>query len=134
MSHGQMHISDGSMAMNMNVQHHMEHFDNVLNLNMNNDYHYGMEYWNGNYKNGSTPMKEMEGEMKPQSGVIACSICGMSKQFNALSHLSTHSLTPCEQCTLAVSLAIPDSDRLEQEANEKLSIFGGLTNCTINFN
>lgn len=62
MSH--MQISDGGMAMNMNAQHHMEHFDNVLNLNMNNDYHYGAEYWNGSYKNGSTPMKEMEGEGK----------------------------------------------------------------------
>jgi hypothetical protein len=60
MSH--MQISDGGMAMNMNAQHHMEHFDNVLNLNMTSDYHYGAEYWNGSYKNGSTPMKEMEGE------------------------------------------------------------------------
>lgn len=60
-----MQMSDaGGMAMNMNsqVHHSMEHFDNVLNLNMANDFHYGMEYWNGSYKNGSTPMKEMEGE------------------------------------------------------------------------
>lgn len=49
--------------MNMNAQHHMEHFDNVLNLNLSNDFHYGMEYWNGSYKNGSTPMKEMEGKL-----------------------------------------------------------------------
>lgn len=63
-----MQISDGGLAMNMNAQHHMEHFDNVLNLNMNNDYHYGVEYWNGSYKNGSTPMKEMEGETKLHSG------------------------------------------------------------------
>lgn len=63
MSHGHMQISDGGMAMNMNAQHHMEHFDNVLNLNMTNDYHYGVEYWNGSYKNGSTPMKEMEGKI-----------------------------------------------------------------------
>ncbi|CRK95025.1 CLUMA_CG008511, isoform A [Clunio marinus] len=60
MSHGHMQISDAAMTMNMNSQHHMEHFDSVLNLNMNNEYHYGMEYWNGSYKNGSTPMKEME--------------------------------------------------------------------------
>lgn len=69
-----MQIIDGSMAMNMNAQHHMEHFDNVLNLNMNTDYHYGMEYWNGSYKNGSTPMKEMEGETRRRSYETACSI------------------------------------------------------------
>lgn len=64
MSHGHMQINDAGnghaiagMAMN-----HMDHFENVLNLNMTNDYHYGMEYWSGPYKNGSTPMKEMEGE------------------------------------------------------------------------
>jgi hypothetical protein len=63
MSHGHMQMSDGS-AMNMNVHHHhADHFENVLNLNMNTDYHhYGTEYWNASYKNGSTPMKEMEGE------------------------------------------------------------------------
>jgi hypothetical protein len=75
MSHGHMQMSDaGGMAMNMNsqVHHSMEHFDNVLNLNMSNDYHYGMEYWNGSYKNGSTPMKEMEGES--QVDAVACSI------------------------------------------------------------
>lgn len=71
MSQGHMQMSDGGMAMNMNAQHHMEHFDNVLNLNMNNDYHYGMEYWNGSYKNGSTPMKEMEGERKFRSQLHA---------------------------------------------------------------
>lgn len=61
------------MAMNMNAQHHMEHFDNVLNLNMSNDYHYGVEYWNSSYKNGSTPMKEMEGEIKTRSGAyLSC--------------------------------------------------------------
>lgn len=74
MSHGHMQIIDGGMAMNMNAQHHMEHFDNVLNLNMNTDYHYGMEFWNGSYKNGSTPMKEMEGETGPRSFETACSI------------------------------------------------------------
>lgn len=68
MSHGHMQMSDGGMAMNMNAQHHMEHFENVLNLNMNTDYHYGVEFWNGSYKNGSTPMKEMEGEIKTHSG------------------------------------------------------------------
>jgi hypothetical protein len=59
-----MQMSDVGMTMNMNAQHSMEHFDNVLNLNMNNDYHFGAttEYWNSSYKNGSTPMKEMEGE------------------------------------------------------------------------
>lgn len=62
-----MQMSD---AMNMNVHHHhhpiatvsTEHFDNVLNLNMNNDYQYSADFWNSSYKNGSTPMKEMEGE------------------------------------------------------------------------
>lgn len=76
MSHGHMQMSvDSNIAMNMNVHHHhhhhsaaiavaSEHFDNVLNLNMNNDYHQfgGGDYWNASYKNGSTPMKEMEGE------------------------------------------------------------------------
>jgi hypothetical protein len=64
MSHGHMQINDvGMSTMNMNSHHHMEHFDNVLNLNMNSsDYHYGVDYWNNSYKNGSTPMKEMEGE------------------------------------------------------------------------
>lgn len=62
-----MHINDsGLSSMGMSTHHHMEnHFDNVLNLNMNSaDYHYGstVEYWNSSYKNGSTPMKEMEGE------------------------------------------------------------------------
>lgn len=64
MSHGHMQINDAAMAMNVNAQHHMDHFENVLNLNMSNDYHYGMEYWSGPYKNGSTPMKEMEGEIR----------------------------------------------------------------------
>lgn len=79
MSHGHMQMSDGSIAMNMNIHHHhhpataiasvsSEHFDNVLNLNMNNDYHqFGSEYWNSSYKNGSTPMKEMEGKHSTQS-------------------------------------------------------------------
>lgn len=68
-----MHLNDSnglaSMTSGMSApsHHHMEsHFDNVLNLNMNTsaDYHYGtVEYWNtSSYKNGSTPMKEMEGE------------------------------------------------------------------------
>lgn len=59
-----MQMSDGSIAMNI-VHHHVptEHFDNVLNLNMNNDYQqFNPDYWNSSYKNGSTPMKEMEGE------------------------------------------------------------------------
>ena len=70
MSHGQLHHDvDGTaaaVAMNMNVSSmHMDtsassHFDNILNLNMTADYHYGVDYWSG-YKNGSTPMKEMEG-------------------------------------------------------------------------
>jgi len=62
-------LNDG--AMNMNIHHHhqvnsaVDHYhDNVLNLNLNNDYHhYGADYWNSSYKNGSTPMKEMEGEL-----------------------------------------------------------------------
>ena len=61
----------GNIAMNMNIHHHhhhantaTDHYDNVLNLNLNNDYHhYGADYWNSSYKNGSTPMKEMEGEL-----------------------------------------------------------------------
>lgn len=89
MSQGHMQMSDGGMAMNMNAQHHMEHFDNVLNLNMNNDFHYGMEYWNGSYKNGSTPMKEMEGEMEFRWQLHAWSV-----EFNASSRLSTATLTP----------------------------------------
>ena len=66
-----MQMSDGSIA--MNVHHHIptaisgaasEHFD-ILNLNMGNDYHqFNVDYWNNSYKNGSTPMKEMEGERK----------------------------------------------------------------------
>jgi hypothetical protein len=60
-------MSDGSsIAMNMNAHHHVpsasDHYDNVLNLNMNNDYHFNSDYWNSSYKNGSTPMKEMEGK------------------------------------------------------------------------
>lgn len=70
------------MAMNMNAAHHMEHFDNVLNLNMNNDFHYGVEYWNGSYKNGSTPMKEMEGEIKTRSG--DCMLDVVAKKENTL--------------------------------------------------
>ena len=68
MSHGHMQqLNDGNIAMNMNIhQHHhsngvTDHYDNVLNLNLSNDYHYGTDYWNSSYKNGSTPMKEMEG-------------------------------------------------------------------------
>jgi hypothetical protein len=98
-----MQISDGGMAMNMNAQHHMEHFDNVLNLNMNNDYHYGVEYWNGSYKNGSTPMKEMEGEVKKLKTGDNCmfvrkiQVNTKHKESQASSHLSTHSLTPCNR-------------------------------------
>lgn len=109
-----MQISDGGMAMNMNAQHHMEHFDNVLNLNMNNEYHYGMEYWNGSYKNGSTPMKEMEGEnynlcISQVMNETACSICEFTtKECSATSHLSTSRLTPSVNATLC---AIPDSVR-----------------------
>lgn len=65
----QMSGDGNNIAMNMNIHHHhhstvpSEHFDNVLNLNMNNDYHqFNSDYWNTSYKNGSTPMKEMEGE------------------------------------------------------------------------
>ena len=72
MSHGQLHdVVEGAAAaasgigINMNAMHmdtsSVSHFENILNLNMTADYHYGVEYWNG-YKNGSTPMKEMEGE------------------------------------------------------------------------
>lgn len=80
-----MQISDGGMAVNMNSQHHMEHFDNILNLNLSNEYHYGMEYWNGSYKNGSTPMKEMEGEQRLKSNQN-------SARRNNSRHLKTFSL------------------------------------------
>lgn len=62
-------VDGANIAMSMSLHHHHHHqtqtiadnYDNVLNLNMNNDYHhYPSDYWN--YKNGSTPMKEMEGE------------------------------------------------------------------------
>lgn len=63
----------GHMQMSVDAMHHhhhhpaavvaSEHFDNVLNLNMNHDYNqFNSDYWNTSYKNGSTPMKEMEGE------------------------------------------------------------------------
>ncbi|XP_070507621.1 T-box transcription factor TBX10 isoform X2 [Chironomus tepperi] len=67
MSHGHMQqLNDGAMNMNIHHHHHhtnvgTDHYDNVLNLNLNNEYHhYGADYWNSSYKNGSTPMKEME--------------------------------------------------------------------------
>lgn len=62
-------LNDGAMNMNIHHHHHhtnvaADHYDNVLNLNLNNEYHhYGSDYWNSSYKNGSTPMKEMEGEL-----------------------------------------------------------------------
>lgn len=68
MSHGHMQMSADAMNSHHHHLHHhptavAEHFDNVLNLNMNNDYHqFNADYWNTSYKNGSTPMKEMEGE------------------------------------------------------------------------
>lgn len=61
-----MQISDGGIqangvSMTSVTQQTMDHFENVLNLNMVTDYHYNPEYWSSAYKNGSTPMKEMEG-------------------------------------------------------------------------
>ncbi|CAO1408333.1 unnamed protein product [Diamesa serratosioi] len=52
-------MSDGGISMAMS-QHSIDHFESVLNLNMGTDYHYNPEYWSTAYKNGSTPMKEME--------------------------------------------------------------------------
>ncbi|KAG5670462.1 hypothetical protein PVAND_000725 [Polypedilum vanderplanki] len=73
MSHVHLQMSDNSsnnIAMNVSIQQHhhanaSDHYNSILNLNMNNDYHhhYGSDYWNtttSSYKNGSTPMKEME--------------------------------------------------------------------------
>lgn len=97
MSHGHMQMSD---AMNMNVHHHHHHhhpistvsseqFDNVLNLNMNNDYHqFGTDYWNSSYKNGSTPMKEMEGELTMRfnefHSEFKTSCCQLTRLSNAI--------------------------------------------------
>jgi hypothetical protein len=38
---------------------HLDHYDPVME--MSNDCHFNPEYWSPPYKNGSTPMKEMEG-------------------------------------------------------------------------
>lgn len=62
-----MQISDGGLTSGISMtpvtQQSMDHFENVLNLNMVTDYHYNPEYWTTAYKNGSTPMKEMEGRL-----------------------------------------------------------------------
>lgn len=59
-----MQISDGGITMtSLNLNQSMDHYDSALNLNMTTDYHYNPEYWPTAYKNGSTPMKEMEGKL-----------------------------------------------------------------------
>lgn len=125
-----MQISDGGMAMNMSAQHHMEHFDNVLNLNMNNEYQYAMEYWNGSYKNGSTPMKEMEGEFERVSSAIVHVFLLESKECKASSHLSITSLTPSDYLRF-VQFLIPTSC----VEKDKTSIFvkeQARASCSIN--
>lgn len=39
---------------------HFDHFD-ATPMEIVHDYHINLDYWNTAYKNGSTPMKEMEG-------------------------------------------------------------------------
>lgn len=56
-------ITDGAFTpvshMSMFPPHHEHGYESSMEIT--NDYHFNADYWSAPYKNGSTPMKEMEG-------------------------------------------------------------------------
>lgn len=55
-----MHPTNYRMAALSGSMSHFDHFDSTP-MEIVHDYHINLDYWNTAYKNGSTPMKEMQG-------------------------------------------------------------------------